>query len=312
MITGLAILNLIVHVGVPLALILWLALARPHSRAHWLTHLFMVGVLVTTFYHVGAGWGIVSMLWRPALLVCLMLAAVWSGYSTRHAPLIVLSGARGWPVLVLMLGVVAFLSASLPEIKAGHAYDGKPVALHFPLEGERFNVMHGGSVASLNHHVKISAQVHALDISALDEYGMRAEGLFPDHVDQYHVFGTKVVAPCTGTVAGARSDLVDLVPPKMDSANLMGNYIILHCGEFSVLLAHLKHGSVSVALGEFVKRGHPVGRVGNTGNTSEPHLHIHAVRGGVSTTSEIAISGMAVPMLFDGNYLVRNDVVEVR
>ena len=71
--------------------------------------------------------------------------------------------------------------------------------------------------------------------------------------------------------------LHDNIPFQMDSNNLIGNHVILYCKGYSILLAHLKKNSVSVSVGDHVEEGHFIGKVGNTGNTSEPHLHIHAV-----------------------------------
>ena len=70
-------------------------------------------------------------------------------------------------------------------------------------------------------------------------------------------------------------------------------------------LAHMKQFSVLVSAGDTVTAGEPLGRVGNSGNTSEPHLHIHAERGGEAGR---LLNGEAVPMTFDGQYLVRGDV----
>ena len=67
----------------------------------------------------------------------------------------------------------------------------------------------------------------------------------------------------------------------------------------------MKH-SLLVAVGDKVKTGQPIGRAGNTGNTSEPHLHIHAEKGG----NEIPIlKGEGIPIIFDGRFLVRNSLV---
>ena len=61
-----------------------------------------------------------------------------------------------------------------------------------------------------------------------------------------------------------------------------------------------------VAVGDKVKTGQPIGRAGNTGNTSEPHLHIHVEKGG----NEIPIlKGEGIPIIFDGRFLVRNSLV---
>ena len=74
----------------------------------------------------------------------------------------------------------------------------------------------------------------------------------------------------------------EMTPPEMDRQNLAGNHIILECGGVWVLLGHLQRGSVGVAEGEPIARGQLLARVGNTGNTGEPHLHIHAQRPGTA------------------------------
>jgi murein DD-endopeptidase MepM/ murein hydrolase activator NlpD len=57
--------------------------------------------------------------------------------------------------------------------------------------------------------------------------------------------------------------------------------------------------SVSVAPGDRLAPGDPIARVGNSGNTTEPHLHVHAFDQG---------TGEGVPMTFDGREPVRNRV----
>jgi murein DD-endopeptidase MepM/ murein hydrolase activator NlpD len=46
--------------------------------------------------------------------------------------------------------------------------------------------------------------------------------------------------------------------------------------------------------------------VGNSGNTTEPHLHIHASKSG---TPDNLTSGIGLPILFNERFLVRNDIV---
>jgi murein DD-endopeptidase MepM/ murein hydrolase activator NlpD len=55
-----------------------------------------------------------------------------------------------------------------------------------------------------------------------------------------------------------------------------GNYVIIDHGngEYS-FLAHLKKGSMVVAVGDSLKSGQFIGLCGNSGNSSEPHLHYH-------------------------------------
>ncbi|MBO1915549.1 M23 family metallopeptidase, partial [Microvirga sp. 3-52] len=91
-----------------------------------------------------------------------------------------------------------------------------------------------------------------------------------------------------------------LTPPEMDPENTMGNYVALTCNghEAIIYLMHMQQESVSVTEGEEVTTGQLLGKIGNSGNTSEPHLHIHA-----------ELDGVGVPITFEGKFLVRNSIV---
>lgn len=75
--------------------------------------------------------------------------------------------------------------------------------------------------------------------------------------------------------------------------------MILSCNGLQIEVAHLQRGSVRVKVGQNIHLGDGLGLVGNSGNTSEPHLHIHAVD---PQTNE------GVPITFDGRYPVRNSL----
>lgn len=77
------------------------------------------------------------------------------------------------------------------------------------------------------------------------------------------------------------------------------------------LIAHLRPGSVVVAVGDQVKAGQLLGQVGNSGNSIEPHLHIGAVRGRYiydRPHDEGAPAGLEpVPLLIEGKFLAKGD-----
>lgn len=58
---------------------------------------------------------------------------------------------------------------------------------------------------------------------------------------------------------------------------LGGNYVILKCGDVYPLYAHLKQGSVCVRAGDKVRSGDPLGQVGNSGSSLQPHLHFQVM-----------------------------------
>jgi len=72
-----------------------------------------------------------------------------------------------------------------------------------------------------------------------------------------------------------------------------------------VLLAHLRQGSLRVGQGMRVTTDTVVGLVGNSGNTTEPHLHVHAQR--PAAAGRPPLSGDPLPIRLGGRYLVRND-----
>lgn len=80
----------------------------------------------------------------------------------------------------------------------------------------------------------------------------------------------------------------------------------IRCQDIDVFLAHMREGSMAVGLGDEVHAGQKIGVVGNSGHSTEPHLHIHAR---AADDSASVNEGVGVPMVFDGRFLVRNGVV---
>jgi hypothetical protein len=145
--------------------------------------------------------------------------------------------------------------------------------LRLPFEGE-WTVFWGGRKVAENYHAITRDQRFAYDLLIFrDGASHTGDG---KRNEQYYVFGQAIVAPGDGTVAVAVDGFEDNPPGVMDREHPPGNHVILDHGngEFS-LLAHLQKGSVRVKKGETVKAGAPLGLCGNSGNTSEPHLHYH-------------------------------------
>lgn len=105
-----------------------------------------------------------------------------------------------------------------------------------------------------------------------------------------------VYAPVEGIVVAASdgwSDRVtvnlvrDLLGPLVrrpkavdaDIRPLAGNYVIIRSSQVSALLAHLRRGSIRVSVGQRVAPTHPIGEVGNSGNSAVPHLHLQLMDG---------------------------------
>lgn len=101
------------------------------------------------------------------------------------------------------------------------------------------------------------------------------------------------------------NDLPDLIPPERDRENPAGNHILIRCDRADVVLAHLQRGSLTVQEGETVEVGQAIAKIGNSGNTTEPHLHIHVRKENTGTS---LLDGEAMPITFFNLFLVRNSL----
>lgn len=149
--------------------------------------------------------------------------------------------------------------------------------LRLPFDGEWF-VYWGGRTMEQNSHVIAADQRFAYDfLVRVEGSSHRGKG---ERVEDYYCWDRPILAPADGKVVAAVGGLDDNPPGAMDPAHPPGNHVILElgAGEYA-LLAHLRKGSLTVAVGDRVTAGSELGRCGNSGNTSEPHLHFHLQNG---------------------------------
>ena len=98
-----------------------------------------------------------------------------------------------------------------------------------------------------------------------------------ENLDDYGCYGTPVIAPVSGHVHLAADGAAHHPPgqPGNDLENPTGNTVVLRLETGTYLaIGHLKTGSVQVETGGKIEEGDPIGACGNSGNTSEPHIHI--------------------------------------
>jgi Peptidase family M23 len=260
--------------------------------------------------------------WTPYVFAALLAAAVFMGWRRRHRFTSALpSGGIAWiftAAFIVVGGWGAYQSVIALEGRVPPPFT--VVDLSFPLKGGTYLVINGGSNISVNPHVitldadvarfhAYRGQSYGVDFVKLDEWGLRANGLQPREPDAYNIYGAPVYAPCSGVVLVALDGLPDMSVPQVDREHMAGNHVLLRCKNADVLLGHLTPGSVAIAKGNQVAVGARIAKVGNSGNTGEPHLHIHAQERG---TAAEPLSGNPLPVSFGGRFLVRNDRVQVR
>lgn len=304
---------------VPLALIAWIGLGSRRTRSALALDTVIAGSYLLSIY-LAAPWLALPrwVVWLMAALLAVVSAkrlwgagrdAAYAGGHPRKQRIGLAARAVVVTALVGVCGIALMGRRGLP---------GDAVELAFPLRAGSYLVAAGGSQALLNPHLQTlhgerfrdyRGQSYAVDVVRLGGWGSRRSGLSPDTPEGFAIYGDSLFAPCSGTVTTAVDQYPDRLAPGSEPATLAGNHLMLECGEVWVLLAHLRRGSVQASEGEAVEVGQWLATAGNSGNSGEPHLHIHAQKRG---TTEAPLSGEPVPITFHGRQLVRGDRVTPR
>ena len=177
----------------------------------------------------------------------------------------------------------------------------EPIIVEFPLRGEWLSPNTPGTRIP-SHGTNQLGTRYACDFIQVDwertgwpayRVSLPQYLLFGVSLKDYYCWGQDVYAPCDGIVVQAEdgyeerartnllSDLYNAYknahyfdPKKDDIHSVAGNYIIIDCGNnVYAALVHLQTGSIQVMVGQNVKKGELIGKVGHSGNSFAPHLH---------------------------------------
>ena len=144
-----------------------------------------------------------------------------------------------------------------------------------PIIGEWY-VFWGGTNEFQNYHYPYVEQRYAYDLVKVENQQTYLDSKLWN--SNFFAFNEHVVAPLEGTVVAVVDGFVDNEPGEMDENHTAGNYVVLaHPNEEFSMLAHFRKGSILVKVGDKVVTGQPLGRCGNSGNSSEPHIHFQVM-----------------------------------
>ena len=238
----------------------------------WVGALGLLGLL--PLVSLGPPW----LRWFVLCFAFLAVPAVRSAENPRHLASRLLYGVTPW-------GFATVVARFGGQVVALARYRGRPptpesvdqtVALRPPFD-DQWTVVRGGVTEATSHSPGLLGQRYAYDVTVTDDRGRThsADGIW---LDDYYAFGEPVLAPAGGTVVAAKDGRRDHPNPGTGwtdwrTWNVRGNHVVIDHGEEYSLLAHLQEGSVAVEPGDQVDVGQRVGRCGNSGNATEPHLH---------------------------------------
>lgn len=208
----------------------------------------------------------------------------------------------------------------------------EPIIVEFPLRGEWLSPNTPGTKIPSHGTNKLAAR-YAYDFVQVDwdrkgwpayRVSLAQYLLFGVPIEEYYGWGQDVYAPCDGVIVQAEDGyeeqtrtklLADMSnayknahyfdPKKDDIQSVAGNYIIIECADdVYAALVHLQTGSIQVSVGQRVRKGEIIGRVGHSGNSFAPHLHFQLM-----DSSDIA-TAKGLPCAFEQYEIFKNGIWE--
>lgn len=199
------------------------------------------------------------------------------------------------------------------------------VDLAYPFQG-RWLTQNSPANRVPSHGTTLFATSFAIDFVPVNEAGRTAPVTFrsllrPEPAERFPGFGRPVLAPVQGVVVGVHHTAPDhhsfrglpsvgyaLTQRRRAAAGwvgLAGNHVMIETPDGPVVaVCHLQFASVQVRIGHSVRVGETLGRCGNSGNSTEPHVHLQAI------DRLDVLNAIAVPITFDGRLPRNGEIIE--
>lgn len=308
------------QVVLPLLLLVWLALVPATGWLAWVLQVLAIVAILSGMTRAML-WAMPPF-WTPYVYwLLLAIIVAWqllggklhSGNLWNEGP-----WHTGALLIVFAIGFLgAYLAVAALQGKRLPAVQTVDIGPPFP--AGHYLIAHGGSTIMVNAHLgtlnpdqerfrHYRGQSRALDIFRINSLGFHVRGLRPADPQQYVSFATPLLAPCPGKVALVVDGIADNDVPVMNREHMAGNHVAINCGDFYLVMAHFRQNSIVVREGQTVASGDLLGELGNSGNSSEPHLHIHAQRG---LPDEAPLGGEPLALTINGRFPVRNERIRV-
>lgn len=208
----------------------------------------------------------------------------------------------------------------------------KPIIVEFPLRGEWLSPNTPGAKIP-SHGTNQLGTRYAYDFIQVDwerkgfpayRVSLAQYLFFGALLNEYYCWGQEIYAPCDGKIVQAedghkerertnlRLDIANAYknshyfdPTKDDVQSVAGNYVIIeYADNIYAALCHLQTGSIQVSVGQNIKRGEIIGKVGHSGNSLAPHLHFQLM-----DSSDIATAN-GLPCAFAEYEILNNGIWE--
>lgn len=303
------------HIVLPIVIFIWLWRSKSSSRFTWLVKIISTAPAIVILFLAG-DWQQLTYYGRAAVVIIYAAAVIKSYRSTKNLPLYARLVYVDWLLILTGLCLTAYMIHTSVNIFEAYSYEGKPVDLDFPFKSGTYLVCFGGNgekSALVNYHYRFPlyarsrldpSVVYAVDIVKLNSLGKSSKGFMPKDQSMYDIYLDTIYSPCDGTVVSVQDRWKDESPYAFNFPYNPGNSIVIKYENVYILMGHLEKGSILVKQGDQVSKGQPLAKVGNSGWTTEPHLHIQAMR----TYDGVDNEGKGLPFTFNGRFPVKNDL----
>ncbi|WP_075718860.1 M23 family metallopeptidase [Roseburia sp. 499] len=196
-----------------------------------------------------------------AQLIVLIIRIVKKKKIRWNAAYIILSFIMTYPITILM--GISVLTYPTSNSEKDTISVSNPVQESVLLGGKEYKT-----------HAVWPSECYAYDILK-EPYDIDSDDLY-----DYGIYLADVYCPVNGTVIDCKDTEEDILPNTEEFESSLGNYIFIEVDETGtyLILSHLEKDSVLVDVGEHVTKGMKIAKVGNSGTTSEPHLHMQHQR----------------------------------
>lgn len=304
---------------------LWISLKKYRSKFDLYISL-AVFLFYTMFIFFCANWYSINYYLRFLNVIIISAVIVKALLKIRGIPIFYKREAGYWLLTFLKICCLILFIYYNYIIANAFVYQGKPAELSFPLKNGIYCITDGGNGKSgllMNSHPLIHSDKkdwsetlkYSVDIVKINYFGFSSNGIFPNKNEKYEIFGDSIYSPCDGEIVYAINNFPDNEPfSKFQSG---ANYLLIrYKKDIYVSLCHLKSGSLQVNEGDHVRKGQYLAKVGNSGGTPMPHLHIDVMllkdpwinSMKVDYDGSWYIVGEPVPFVFDGRFPVRNSL----
>ena len=197
--------------------------------------------------------------------------------------------------------MVGSLEVNAPEVTINHQ---PAIVIRPPVEGNGWLATCGCCKPNLHRDLRIAVngvRIETAETFAIDWVKVKNDRIFDGdgkRVEQYYGFGEDVLAVADGTVVYIHDGMPDETPfvlmvPKSKSDYGGNNMILKIAPNVFAWYAHLRQGSLTVKVGDAVKAGAPIAKLGNSGPSEGPHQHL-----GLLDKPDY-IAGRSLPFVFD-------------